>query len=111
MFPKHRRLNLKKDFKWVALGKKIETKFVKIFIRFGDNIFPKIGIALSSKTFKKATARNRAKRVISQALEILYNKLPNNANIIALPKPGVLEVKSADVVLALEEALISSGVI
>lgn len=105
MLPKHQRLNLKKDFKWVASSKKLETKYLKIFIRVGDNQIPKLGIATSSKTFKKAVERNRARRLVSSAVEPLYGRLPENVNIVALPKIGILKVKSGDVLLDLEEAL------
>ncbi|MDD5147385.1 MAG: ribonuclease P protein component [Candidatus Daviesbacteria bacterium] len=105
MLPKLQRLNLKKDFKWVAAGKKLETKYAKLFMKPGDNQTPKIGIAVSSKTFAKATQRNRARRLVSSAIESLYPSLPNNINIIALPKAGAIEVKSGDLSLDLEEGL------
>lgn len=111
MLAKSKRLNLKKDFKWVASGKKIETKFAKLFIRIGDNEFPKVGFALSSSLFKRATERNKARRVLSAALESLYSKLPQSINIVALPKPGILKVKSADVFLDLETVLRNEKII
>lgn len=114
MLAKSKRLNLKKDFKWVAQGKKIDTQFAKIFIRFGDpskSLGSKVGIAVSSSLFKKATQRNRARRLVSAALETLYASFPQSINIIALPKYGVLEVKSADVLLDLQVALRNEKVI
>ena len=114
MLPKPARLNLKKDFKWVASGKKLETKYLRLFLRVGDpstNSWPRIGIAVSSKSFKKATDRNRAKRIVSSAFQSLYSLLPLHLNIVALPKTGVLGVKSGDVLLDLEEALKHTHVI
>lgn len=111
MLPKPLRLNLKTDFKWVASGKRLDSKFAKIFIKTGDNTFPKIGIAVSSKTFKKATQRNRARRLISQAFQTIYDKLPADINIVALPKQGIVEVKSADVSLGLEQTLKNAKII
>ena len=105
MLPKPKRLNLKKDFKWVAAGKKLETKYLKIFVKLGDNEMPRIGIAVSSKSFQKATERNRVKRIVSAAFEVLYPRLPQNINIVALPKTAVSKVKSSDVFLDLEEGL------
>ncbi len=103
MLPKNNRLNLKKDFKWVAAGKKLESKYLKLFIRTGENEKPRIGIALSGKNFKKAVDRNRARRVTSQAFQSIYSSLPGTINIVALPKAGVLEVKSEDLLKELEE--------
>lgn len=108
MLSKEKRLNLKKDFKWVASGKKLETRYVKLFVKLGNNPpagGPKVGIASSGRTFKKASQRNRARRLISAAFEVLYPSLPENLNIIALPKSGILDVKSQDVLSDLEEKL------
>ncbi len=66
---------------------------------------PRVGIAGSSKTFKKATERNRARRLASRAFETLYAKLPNTINIVALPKAGITSVKSGLVLLDLENIL------
>lgn len=111
MLPKPRRLNLKKDFKWVAAGKKFETKYLKLFAKFGENQAPKIGIAVSSKIFKKATERNRAGRLASSAFETLYPRLPADVNILALPKAGISNVKSQDVLLDLETGLKKAGIL
>ncbi|MCR4305559.1 MAG: ribonuclease P protein component, partial [Candidatus Daviesbacteria bacterium] len=93
MLSKDRRLNLKTDFKWVASGKKLETKYLKLFIKPGDNEIPRIGIAISGKTFKKAVERNRARRLTSSAFETLFPSLPKGINILVLPKAGVIAVK------------------
>lgn len=105
MLPKSQRLNLKKDFKWVAVGKKIESKFLTLFIKTGDNVTPRIGIAVSGRSFKKAHERNRARRLVAQAFQSTVYRLPSTANIVALPKEGILSVKSNDVLLDLEQAL------
>lgn len=105
MLSKDKRLNLNTDFKWAALGKKIDTPLLKLFVRMGDNSQPRIGVAVSLKVFKKATERNKVKRLVSQAFESLYTNLPQSINIVALPKVGVLEVKSGDILLELEEKL------
>lgn len=105
MLPKSQRLNLKKDFKWVASGKKFETKYLKLFIREGDNKTPRVGIAISSQTFRKATERSRAKRLAATALQTTYYLLPTTINIVALPKAAILGVKSQEVMADLEQAL------
>lgn len=110
MLSKNKRINLAKDFKWVASGKKTETRYLKVFIKMGENEFPKVGIAVSSKVFKKATERNRAKRLISAVFEALCPSLPPAINIVALPKAGVLKVKSGDILLDLEEGLRKIGI-
>lgn len=105
MLSKDKRLNLRKDFKWAASGKKLETKYLKLFISFGDNQMSKVGIAISGKVFKKAVERSYARRLISAAFEALYLNLPTNINILVLPKARVIEVKSGDLTLDLEAVL------
>lgn len=111
MLPRSKRLNLKKDFKWVSAGKKVESKFVRLFIKTGGNPRPRIGIAVSGKVFNKAVSRNRAKRLVSAGFESLYNNLPENINIVALPKAGVINVKSDDVLSDLEFILKNEKII
>lgn len=105
MLPRSNRLNLKTDFKWTAAGKRIDTKFVKLFLKLGDNSSPRLGIAVSGKIFKKAVERNRAKRVVSAVFEALFQNLPEKINILALPKHNVLEVKSEKLLLDLKAVL------
>ena len=111
MLPKPQRLNLKKDFKWVASGKKLESKYLKLFIKFGDNEIVRVGIAVSSKTFGKASARNRVRRLTSTAFEAFYPTLPKSINILALPKAGISNVKSQDVLLDLGSVLKEAQII
>lgn len=111
MLPKSQRLNLKTDFKWVVSGQKLETKYLKLFIKQGENKITRVGIATSSKSFKKATERNRARRLASSAIESVYDRLPKDVNIVALPKASVTGVKSSDVLLDLETVLKNEKII
>lgn len=105
MLPKSKRLNLKKDFKWAVAGQKVGNDLLQLYIRQGDNLEPKMGIALSKSNFKKATERNRARRLTSFGFESLYERLPKGINIVAIPRSGVLELTSAEITKALEEIL------
>src|SRR3989344_4369653 len=105
MLPRLKRLNLKKDFKWVASGQKVETKYLKIFIKLGDNQMFRVGIAVSGKNFKKASERNKVRRQVSGVFETLYLSLLPGINIVALPKMSIIGVKSQDVLLDLKEGL------
>lgn len=111
MLSKKLRLNLKIDFKRMISGKKIETKFSRIFIQTSRIVSPRIGIALSGKVFKQATERHRAKRLLSVAFESLYDSLPQGLEILTLPKANITSVKSAEVQSDLKAALIRAGII
>ncbi len=111
MLPKNKRLNLKKDFKWAVAGQKVGNDLLQLYIRQGGNPEPKVGIALSKSNFKKATERNRARRLISSGFEVLYNRLPAGINIVAMPRSGVLELTSAEVAKVLEELLVKGKIL
>lgn len=91
MLKKEKRLNLKKDFRWVREGKKLYLPLFTIFSRQADIVDPQIGIALSKQQFKDATGRNRAKRLTSKAIENLYPSLRKGVKFIIIPKAQVLE--------------------
>lgn len=95
----------------MAAGKRLETKYLKLFLKMGDNQIPKVGIAVSSKTFNKATERNRARRLVSAVFEVLYSRLPATINIVALPKAGVIRVKSGDILLDTESVFKNEKII
>lgn len=105
MLPKFVRVNLKRDFKWVASGQKMENGNLKLFLKLGENIKPKVGISLSKAVFKKAVERNRAKRLMAEAFQRLYLKLPVNSNIVALPKKSLVALKSDELQSILEDLL------
>lgn len=111
MLAKEKRLNLKKDFKWVASGNKIESELVKLFYRSNSSGFTQIGIATSSKTLKKAVLRNRARRLISSGFESLYDKLKMGLSLVALPKAEVLNHSSEEVTKDLEQLLGKAGLL
>lgn len=91
MLPKNQRLNLKKDFKWVAQGQKKESAHFKLFFRLGENLTPLVGIAISSKSFPKAHDRARAKRRVAQAARLIYQNLPRGLNLVIMPRVSVFE--------------------
>lgn len=111
MLPRSKRLNLTTNFKWVSQGKKIDTPLVKLFLRAGNNDTARVGIAVSTRFFKKASLRNRVKRRMSAVLEKLYPQLPANINMVVLPKDRVVEVKSVDILLDLKRALQNEKII
>lgn len=95
MLPKNKRINLRIEYKSVVSGAlRKEGRFLSLFLKTGEGDLPRVGISLSGKTFKKAHERNRARRLVSSAVESLYALLPTNANIIITPKPEILSQKS-----------------
>lgn len=103
MLSKSHRLNLKKSFTFVTAGKKRELENVKIFYRLGENEQPLVGIALTKKNFHKAHDRNRAKRLVSSAIEKVYPHLIHNLNLVIMPKVTVLQKASDELIKEFED--------
>lgn len=92
MLPKSQRLNLKQKFKWVAAGKSYTSKNFKLFYRFGEGAEPKIGVSIASAQFKKATLRNKAKRICFNMAKKYYHLLHKGVNLVIMPKAQVLDL-------------------
>jgi len=96
MLPRDLRLNLKRSFKFIASGQKLTSTNLTAFYRFSDNLEPKVGISLSTKQFKKAHLRNRARRLISQIVQNNYHRLPPKLNLIIMPTACIFDKRLVD---------------
>lgn len=105
MLSKDKRLNLKTSFNFVIKGQKTENSLYKMFFRFGDLPQPKVGIALKKDYFKLAVDRNRARRLTSKAMEVIYPNLKEKVNLILMPKTGVLQSSSKEIEIFLRNEL------
>ncbi|MBI4039832.1 ribonuclease P protein component [Candidatus Daviesbacteria bacterium] len=92
----------------MASGQKFSNPWVKIFAKDGANKTPRVGIPLSSKDFKLAVDRNRARRLVASAIQPLYPRLKDGLNLIVMPKPLVLGISPADLSKQLEELFVKS---
>ena len=111
MLPKDKRLNLKTDFIWIRSGIKIANNLVRVFYRFGENPFPKVGIATSKSNFPESVDRNRARRLISKAFENIYHELPEKINVLVMPNKEVLKASSEELTVILEDLLKKGNII
>lgn len=102
MLAKFHRLNLKKDFKFVQNGKRVETASLRLVFREGESQIALIGIALISKAFKNAVERNRAKRLSSMAIQVLYPRLKPKLNLVIMPKSQILHSSVNQLIKELE---------
>src|SRR4051812_32976814 len=105
MLPKSQRLNLRKDFKSIRSGKRAETSNLILFYKFGENQAALVGISMSSKVFKKAHDRNRARRLAATAVQATYPNLINSLNLVIMPKESILQAKIEDLEKELSEAI------
>ncbi len=102
MLPKIHRLNLRLDFKLiVGTGVSRSTPTFRLSYLITEDLTPKIGIALSGKTFKTAPLKHRAKRLTSKAIEELYPNLRPGLKLVIIPKQLILEKTPNELTLEL----------
>ena len=71
----------------------------------------KFGISISRKISKKAVIRNRIKRQIRSALQILLPSLSSTWVIVLVVRPPALECKTEHFLRELEQLFIQSGIL
>ncbi len=111
MLVKTARLSLRREFHKVASGKRLESGPAKIYYLPGDGDKPQIGISVSGKIFKKATDRNRSRRLLSRGFETFYSQLIPGLKIIAMPRESVLVKSADDITKSLEKAFREAGLL
>jgi len=58
----------------------------------------RLGMKVTKKTFRLATERNRAKRLVRESFRLLLPKLSDLAwDLVVVPRRGILDVKEPDV--------------
>lgn len=111
MLPKKLRLDLGQEFDKVVVGQKLENDLVKIFFIWDEDGQIKVGIAPPRQVFKRAVDRNRAKRLVATALQVLYSQLKKGLRVVVIPKDGVLRLKSSQLTLRIEQLLKKYGLL
>lgn len=73
----HHQYLIKKQFKQTLKRTKGKTSTPAIDIQYGNNDFgyPRLGVIISKKNIKRATTRNRFKRVIRERFRLNQHKL------------------------------------
>jgi ribonuclease P protein component len=111
MLSKNKRLNLKTMFKWVADGKRLESPYIRAWFRSGDNHQPLVGISLSTKFFKLATDRNRARRLTAAVIQALYPQLNLTLNLVIMPKTDILSLPAEKLIESFRDSFDSFGLL
>lgn len=108
MLRKRARLNVSENFKWVMSGDRRETSRMKLFYKNGENTLALVGVAVSSKDFKKAYLRVEAKRLVYRAVEKIYGDLPAALNLVIMPKSSIIDSSIDELVAELRNGKFSS---
>ncbi|AEH22690.1 Ribonuclease P protein component [Thermodesulfobacterium geofontis OPF15] len=101
---------LRKDEEFQAVfreGKKVWIDAILLIIyKPNDFNYRRLGIIVSKK-IKKATQRNRVKRLIREFFRRNKDLFPENCDIIIIPHPNLLNFKYRDFVGVVKEKLLS----
>lgn len=78
------------DFKKVFKeGKKIKTELFDLFYKSNNKLNNMFGFVVSLKISKKAVERNKIKRFLRKAANILMSRIKNKNDIIVVAKPNI----------------------
>lgn len=97
MLPKAERLRKARDF--ALLSQKGRAVFHPLFtLRFRPSSQPsKVGFVASTKVFKTAVLRNRAKRRMREALRLMKTDWPKNMDLLFILKAEVVKASFPDI--------------
>jgi ribonuclease P protein component len=86
-FPPSRRLRNPKEFKRVwSQAKRISSPCMTIFIRENNLDHPRLGLSLAKKNIRKATDRNRLKRVARETFRLHQAEIGGFDTIVVIYK-------------------------
>jgi ribonuclease P protein component len=104
MLPKPERLRRAKDFALLSQkGRVIYSPLYTLRLRPSD-VPTKVGFVTSTKVFKTAVKRNRAKRRMREVLRGLKNDWPKGVDLLFILKYGVLNAKVSDLVASVQHS-------
>ena len=106
MLKKQFRVTKEKDFQKVyKKGLFNNGKYLKINLLSNRRDLSRIAVVVSKKTEKKATKRNKVKRIVREAVKEIYLNLSDGYDIILNVKKEALEASKEDIKKDLLETL------
>lgn len=91
MLPKQKRLTKKRDFMKLAThGRPIFGPYATLRVRVTPNEGTRVAFITSTKVFKLAVHRNRAKRRMREAVRALWPELPADMHLLFVLKPEAM---------------------
>ncbi len=105
------RLTRSDDFKRVRRnGKSYAHPLVVLIAQASEQPKLRVGVA-AGKALGNAVHRNRAKRLLREAIRPLLPVLPRGLEVVLIARPGMLKASLEDTRLALQGLLLRAGLI
>lgn len=96
-FDRDKRLLKAEEFQFVFNNaKRFGNKSFTVLARENLSGGPRLGLAISKKSAKRAVDRNRIKRIFRESFRLHQHKLPS-VDIIAMCKPSVLSLSKEEI--------------
>ncbi len=95
-FRRHERINDPKDFRR-AFDRRRSASDPSMAVHGAENGLdhPRLGISVSRKRIRKATDRNRVKRLIREAFRLSKSELPAGVDLVVVPRVADLTFDQA----------------
>lgn len=95
-FPKSYRLRKAAEYKAVFAAPKVSSdRYFTVLMRPNAFSHPRLGLAISKRKVRKATARNRLKRIVRESFRLNRHQLPA-ADFVVMAKPAAVEAESKE---------------
>jgi len=96
-------LRRKPDFEAVyARGRRMGNGFFGVTVRFNDQGYPRLGLAVAAKTAGSHVVRNRIRRVIRESFRLHQHELPA-VDIVVSARPRARDATNHELRVSLDE--------
>jgi len=104
MLPKKNRLDLKRELFWIRRGGRVINGeyFNFLFQKVADFCPPSFAFVISKKVEKKATKRNKIKRLLSEAVRNFLPQIQPGVKGVFFVKKEILEKKFTEIKAEIE---------
>lgn len=110
MLPLKNRLLTKKDFERVKKeGQKFQSRLFGVLIYQTNSGFTRFGFIISTKLSKRATRRNKVKRLLREAVRKFLPRIKPGLDIVFLGKREILFKSLEEITWEVEKILIQTG--
>lgn len=112
MLPKQHRLPLKTELNRIKRkGNLLQGHLFSLLVSRYPGQPSRFGFIISSKVHKRAVKRNRAKRLLGEAISSLLPRIKSGFGVVFLAKRKLIGVDFEEVKSEIEELFIKTGII
>ncbi len=92
-------------------GKTFKNNFIKVKIKKNKSKEKRVGFVAPIKNFKKATERNKVKRMLREAFKVFLDEIPDGVYIIFIAQPKIKNKDLQTIKKKMKDILIKSNLL